>query len=242
MTMMTFVEKKMSFRNVILIGLDGFGSNQLDAFEPVFLSTLFRQNLKNVLPIISAPNWASIVTGETPQRHGIFSNDVDKVGEDYPSTIFADVDGHTALFSDWPLLEKMCNDVDFVEKYQSFQKAAKYFVNNRPTFMMIHNDSIDAAGHKHGYNSIACRHAAHKTDKQIQRFFNTILDVDKQTLIIVCSDHGGFRRKHNYNNVNKLAKTTRDRLTNVPLLCSNRFAKRLWSNLEIHDFILNSFE
>ena len=64
---------------VILIGVDGLGGESVDRAECPNLRLLMRRGswtlkARGVMPTVSAPNWASVLTGAGPEQHGITSN------------------------------------------------------------------------------------------------------------------------------------------------------------------------
>ena len=108
-------------KRVILIGIDGVSAEGLQYSDTPVIDSLIRQGTlslktRGVMPTVSAPNWASILSGAGPEQHGVTSNDWSLSNQGFDPTV-KDADGYfatlftlirqqkptavTAMFYDW---------------------------------------------------------------------------------------------------------------------------------------------
>ena len=227
-----FIQNSFS-KNVILIGCDGFGQIYLQnstSFLPAF-SRLYKEgttfktgNARNQFPTVSAPNWATILTGQDPMMSGIVSNEWlpnqrpnytngfvnSGVGEIIPDTIWRMIKNQNKSMTtgaflswDWPKYLIKEGDVDYyfgvTENDTVVMDVFGEFLRNGslPTYSFIHLDQIDHAGHKYGWGSSGYYNATKNVDKFIGSVLNIVESLN-DILVIVTADHGGWRTHHDY--------------------------------------------
>ena len=157
---------------VILIGVDGLGGEAVDRADCPNLRALMRRGAwtlkaRGVIPTVSAPNWASVLTGAGPEQHGITSNGWFKkqTGLKLP-TIFAWLRqqrpaARSAVFHDWNDIAKLVEPgvPDVVEHHRgsarTMHAARAYWLANQPDLMFVHLLDTDIVGHVRGWNSRA---------------------------------------------------------------------------------------
>src|SRR5262245_11547419 len=66
--------------HVLVIGIDGLGAAGLRAAKAPAIHSLIAEgahalSARGVIPTVSSPNWASMIMGAGPERHGVTSND-----------------------------------------------------------------------------------------------------------------------------------------------------------------------
>jgi hypothetical protein len=212
---------------VIIIGIDGLGGESLGRANCPTLRSLMRRGAwtlkaRGVMPTVSAPNWASILTGAEPEQHGISSNGwFKKVAAFQPAcsgerrpvpTIFALLrqqrpSARGAVFHEWGdfarLVEAGVPDVIEHRKgaAQTMTAALQYWRVNQPDLMFIHLLTADLAGHFWGWNSGHYLRALQKADFLIGQLLATLEQQGQlhETFILVTSDHGGSGHNHGRN-------------------------------------------
>jgi len=77
-----------------------------------------------------------------------------------------------------------------------------FFIKNMKStdVAFVHLDSMDQAGHAHGWGSPKYIEAVHHVDRSIGRILSAIKrDTGNDWLVLLTSDHGGFGREHGIN-------------------------------------------
>ena len=116
-------------KHVILIGIDGVSAEGFQYANTPVLDNLIKQGAisiktRGVMPTVSAPNWATILSGAGPEQHGVTSNEWSLVNLGFEPTA-KDADGYftsiftlirkqipnavTAMFYDWDWLGTYVN-------------------------------------------------------------------------------------------------------------------------------------
>lgn len=210
-------------KHVIVVGFDGFGAYALPKADVPHLKGLIAigahtTQARSVLPSSSAVNWASMLMGASPSIHG-YTEWGSKTPEIPSSTltennIFPSI--FTAIKRDNPkaklaavyswegigyLLEKPIMDVNIATKgdeEQTVVRAAEVIKNEKPTFLFIHFDQPDGAGHTYGHDSPGYYEELKRVDQRLGGIQKAIKDarIEKETLLIVLADHGGIDKGH----------------------------------------------
>jgi len=166
------------------------------------------------------PSHTSMITGVTPQKHGInFNKDVPEEELRYPNypTIFelAKKKGYsTALAAgkskfialcrpktvDYPLMPSA--KASFTDA-EVATKASEGLREHQPQVMLVHFAGGDKAGHAIGWGSEPQIEALEEIDKGVGKVIGTLkeLNLYETTLIIVTADHGGAARSHGQGDV-----------------------------------------
>ena len=210
-------ENETGISRVILIGVDGGGAFFREADTPnmdrIFKNGAVSYTVVTSNPTISAQCWGSMLHGVTPEFHGltngIVSNTPYPNDSPFPS-IFRVIhenrpEAKLASFCHWnPVNIGIIEDNIGVVKDSAGNDAAvtdlacAYLEKNDPTFLFVHFDDCDGAGHKYGYGGPEHLAQLKTTDAYVQKIYETcekkgILD---DTLIIVTADHGGSGKSH----------------------------------------------
>ena len=169
-------------------------------------------SLRKTIPS-SGPNHASIATGVTPQKHGVTSNDNTGSGNfaTYPTWLKRVVDakpGATAVFAyTW------ANDADMgpadgvtflagTDAGNATAMATRLASADAPDATMYFIDGPDAAGHATSFFPMSAEYKAAlaAADGYIGQCLAAITNratfADEDWLVIVTSDHGGYRNMH----------------------------------------------
>ena len=160
---------------------------------------------------ITLPSHTSMLTGVTPDKHGIHYND-DKP-ENKPEfplvpTVFelARKQGHTTAVAagkskfrafdapgalDWRAIKEQ-SDAEVASA------AAAIIREHRPDLMFVHFPDCDRAGHKIGWGTPEQLEAAGHADEALGEVLKALDDehLIDSTLIILSADHGGAGRTH----------------------------------------------
>ena len=210
--------------HVVIIGCDGFGSIGFTATNAPVLHKLMREgaytlHARGVLPTVSSPNWASMIMGAGPAQHGITSNDWQTnsfeiapiavgSGGIFP-TIFGLIREHKpkakiACVHDWDgfarLLEPQAPDL--IENVKgspaTARRAIEVIQQMKPTFLFIHFDDVDHAGHKFGWKSPEYFEAVEEIDGLVGNLLAALTEagIRDRTVVIMTADHGGKGTSH----------------------------------------------
>lgn len=160
---------------------------------------------------ITLPSHTSMLTGMTPEKHGIrWNNDDPRARPEYPQvpTLFelAKKQGRTTAVAagkskfrvfarpgalDWKFIKEASDD-------EVASAAAAFIREHQPQVLFVHFPDCDRVGHAVGWGTPEQIDAVSHADKA----FGQVLDaLDEQkltarTLIIVTADHGGNGRTH----------------------------------------------
>ena len=213
-----------SAQHVVVIGCDGFGSLGFTPTNAPVLHKLMREGSytlhdRGVMPTSSSPNWASMIMGAGPEQHGITSNDWETnkfeiapvavgSGGIFP-TIFGLLreqkpKAFIACVHDWDGFGRLIEPrvPDLLENVKGSPAAADRAIEvirqRKPTFLFIHFDDVDHAGHTFGWKSAEYFQAVQQIDGLIDKVLAALNDagIRKQTVVIMTADHGGKEKSH----------------------------------------------
>lgn len=205
-------DTRFEYENVVIFGVDGggafFNADSTPNCMKIFQNGAISHTTKTSYPSISAQCWGSMLHGVLPKFHGRTNDNTSKEKFDpespYPS-IFrilraAKPDAELVSFCNWSNINYgIIEDNIGVEKVNQSpdedltNKALSYLSNHTPNLLFIAWDSVDAAGHSHGYGSEQHKLAMNNVDKMIYQLYSAMekkgmLD---NTLFILSADHGG---------------------------------------------------
>jgi predicted AlkP superfamily pyrophosphatase or phosphodiesterase len=210
--------------HVLVIGCDGFGSLAIAPTNTPVLHQLMREGswtlrARGVMPTSSSPNWASMIMGAGPEQHGVTSNDWETnkfefaplavgSGGMFP-TIFGQLreqKPHSviACVHDWDgfgrLLERRAMDLieNVTNSPATAKRACEVIRQRKPTFLFVHFDAIDHAGHNSGWKAPEYFQTVAEVDALIGDLL-TALDqagIRESTAVLVTADHGGKGKSH----------------------------------------------
>ena len=211
-------------KRVILIGIDGMGTDAFQFARTPHLDSLVADGAvslkaRGVMPTVSMPIWGSILTGASPEQHGMTSNSwrkdnytIDATLKDpegfFPSiyTIMREQisEAETAIFYDWEGLGNIFNPkyLDVVQLTRGFdetmEKAIPYILEGEPEFVFLYIGHPDEVGHEHGYASKEYYESIEHVDSAVGGLIQELKreDMYAESHIIVLSDHGGVGFGH----------------------------------------------
>lgn len=213
-------------QHVAVIGIDGLSVDGVRAAQASRLQSLMSNaawtlEARGVMPTLSSPNWESMITGSSPEQHGITSNGYFRHKIEFqPSCIDAEgrfptifeilrqqrPSSRIAVIHDWDgfadLLEKRVPDVLQHERgpEKTTEAALKEWNEHKPTLLFVHLDNVDHAGHESGWGSKDYLDAVKVADRCAGRLLDALL-ATPDTLVLVTSDHGGKGRNHGKNTI-----------------------------------------
>ena len=200
-----------TYKHVIVVGIDGAGAFIKDAdtphFDRIFADGAVTYQALASNPTISAECWGSMLLGVGPEVHkltnGIVSSTPYPTDSPFPSLFrrIRDVmpDAELGSYCDW-------NPITYgiVESDRNVSSATArdseltpvicdYIRAKKPAFLFIQMDSVDGAGHGHGYGSEAHLRRIHEVDEYVDAIHKAAEDAGMldETLFMVIADHGG---------------------------------------------------
>ena len=199
------------YEHVVVIGIDGAGAFIKDAdtpdFDRIFENGAVTYTALASNPTISAECWGSMLLGVGPEVHGLNNGIVSTtpypVDSPFPS-LFRRIrekmpEAELGSYCDW-------NPITFgiVENNLGVSSATArddelmpvicdYIREKKPVFLFTQLDSVDGAGHRHGYGSVEHIKRIHEVDVLINDAYTAVKDAGilESTLFIVIADHGG---------------------------------------------------
>ena len=200
-----------TYKHVVVIGIDGAGAFIREAdtphFDRIFAGGAVTYDALASNPTISAECWGSMLLGVGPEVHGLTNGIVSSTP--YPTdspfpSLFRRIrevmpSAELGSYCDW-------NPITFgiVENNQNVSTATArdteltpmicdYIRTKKPDFLFCHMDSVDGAGHGHGYGSEKHLQRIHEVDALVNDVYTAVSDAGmlEETLFIVIADHGG---------------------------------------------------
>lgn len=211
-------------KHVILIGIDGLSAEAFQYANTPVMNSLIRQGAlsvktRGVMPTVSAPNWATVLSGAGPEQHGVTSNDWGLLNQGFEPTA-KDADGYftsvftlirkqmpkavTAMFYDWEWLgtfvnKKLITKEQYIQGHVMITSVAlNYLKNEKPLFTFIYYGLPDETGHSKGFGTKEYYQSINDIDTEIGKLLEGIREykMDKNTTLIITSDHGGIGFGH----------------------------------------------
>ena len=218
--------------HVILIGLDGMASSDLNLEEMPVLASLMDEGCwtlkkRSVLPSASAINWASMFMGvgtelhgyttwgsKTPElesrvvnEHGICPTMFSLLDEQRP-------DSEIGCIYDWGTIKCLIDSlsVDYCAKSDKTDStslcvlAENYIKEKKPNLLALCWDHPDHEGHKYGWGSEEYHRKMVELDGYIARVIQAAKDagIYDDTVFIVTADHGGLGHRHGKISLNEM--------------------------------------
>lgn len=210
--------------HVLVVGCDGLGATAVTPETMPVAHQLMREGAwtlraRGVMPTSSSPNWASMIMGAGPEQHGITSNDWETNkfeiaptatnGAGYFPTIFSVLreqhpKAKIACLYDWGgfgrLLEPGAPNIleNVPGTTNTARRACEILLKDKPNLLFLQFDTIDHAGHTHGYGSPEYLETVRAVDGLIGELLASLeqAGIRQQTVVLVTSDHGGKAKGH----------------------------------------------
>ena len=211
-------------QHLVIIGCDGFGSISIQRTNTPVLHQLMEHgaytlHARGVMPTSSSPNWASMIMGAGPEQHGVTSNEWETNKFDIiptaigPRGMFPTIFGllrqqrpqaWIACIHDWDGFGRLLEPgvADLLENVKgspaTARRAIEVIHRHKPTFLFIHFDSVDHAGHEFGWLSAEYFQAVAQMDGLIGQVLRALANagIERETIVIMTADHGGKGKSH----------------------------------------------
>ena len=206
--------------HVVIISIDGMRPDRMlyanmPAVRGMLAKGAYSFWAKTTAVSVTLPSHVSMLTGVTPQKHGISwnSDDLPFLETVYPRrpTIMemARAAGYsTAMAAGKTKFSTLAKPgtVQFCalpEKHHesnrfAVEAAEKIIIEHKPDLLFIHFPDVDATGHGYGWDSREQLEAIESTDHDLQRIFDALAKagIAEHTTIIISADHGGAGKTH----------------------------------------------
>jgi predicted AlkP superfamily pyrophosphatase or phosphodiesterase len=209
--------------NLVLILVDGFRPDairqaKLPNIQAFIKSGCSTMKAQTIVPSLTLPAVASMLTGLPVEQHGITWNEYEPMrGFLKAPTVFEiaslAVGKLGAVFlnkekllhvakPDRGLLVQVCSVTDPTCNAQKIATdvitAYRTSTEGKPSMFLIHLADPDVAGHEKGWMSRPYLHALESTDRAIGTIVKGFHDLGlyKRTTFIITSDHGGHDKTH----------------------------------------------
>lgn len=207
-------ERRPPVRHVVIISEDGLRPDALMGVRPPIHETIMKRaafslRAQTIRRASTLPSHAAMLSGFDVDDHGLFWNSwKPERGHIQVPTIFDATEkggGVSAAFVGKKKLAHIAHPgtVDKFSRPGYFckkvvEEAARYFVEKRPQLEFIHFSDPDDLGHSEGWMSHPQLDAIRQTDKCLGTLLDAVAEagLDKDTLFIISSDHGGHGHNH----------------------------------------------
>lgn len=205
---------------VVVISIDGLRPDAIAAANAATLLRLIAEGAatltaQSVVPSLTLPSHASMLTGVTPSRHGIlFNDDVSSQSQPLEMSTFVDLTnqaGYTgALFMGKSKLRLLVHpnslttasipptgQIWLADQVTSQMLAYLSGVTTKPSLIVIHLPDVDLKGHEFGWLSAEYMDAVRHVDDDVARIWQGLRQAYGADLtLIVTADHGGTDHGH----------------------------------------------
>lgn len=211
-------------KHVILIGLDAMSARGVQRAETPNFNYMIENGAVSIQarcirPTSSSQNWMSMVSGATPEMHGVTDNDWEPETKIIPPalqnkkglfpTIFDHIkeqrpDAKVYMYYEWTGQDRMY-DVSVVDKAvtgldydQTLTQAIDAFFQDKPEFLFVSINETDHIGHEAGHESQKYLDTIHHFDSIIGGLVKRLEETGliNETVLIVTADHGGLGFSH----------------------------------------------
>jgi len=203
------MEKKYS--HVIVVGIDGAGAfiEKADTpnFDRIFANGAVTYGALASKPTISAECWGSMLLGVGPEVHKLTNGKVDSdpypIDSPFPS-LFRRInevmpDAELGSYCEWsPITTGIVESnikvaTDCKSDTELTPIICDYIKEKKPNFLFIQMDSVDGAGHGHGYGSKEHLDRINVVDGFLNDIYNATVEagIIEDTLFMAIADHGG---------------------------------------------------
>jgi arylsulfatase A-like enzyme len=204
--------------HVVIVTIDGLRPDAITEADMPRLTRLLRESAASRTalapdPYLTLPSHLAIVTGQTPARHGVRSNQ--ELSREFAgATLFTAVHGaggRTGLYMGKHKLTALAprGSADVVagprkgdhgwDAGASPQLAAKFaadFPRERYALAFVHLREPDEVGHDAGWMTAPYRAAVAEADRALAVVLRAIADSGLPTTVFVTADHGGEGTDH----------------------------------------------
>ena len=206
--------------HVVVISVDGLRPDAIEEFDAQVIQHLMAEgtyslDATTILPSKTLPSHTSMLTGTTPDQHGITwnSEEMKEHGHVATPTIFASAKHaglHTAAFFSKSKFQhlQVPGTLDYSQApggwpgkwraERTVDDVRAYLERHRPNLLFVHLGEPDFVGHAAGWMSTPYGWAVREADKQIGALLaatDAAFGAHNYTVILT-ADHGGHGRNH----------------------------------------------
>lgn len=205
-----------TYKHVILVGIDGAGNfyrhTEAPTIRRIMAEGAGTDYCLTTVPTDSAQCWGSMLMGVSARLHGLHNDKLSAakgtLATDEHPTLFRMIreampDARLGSFSNWrPINYGLVDDpatvLDSDEDEALTDRICAYVKAEKPTFLFIQLDSVDGAGHTHGYGLPGHLSQITVADGYAARIEEAAREAGilEDTLFIITTDHGGYGRGH----------------------------------------------
>lgn len=204
------------YEHIIVVAIDGGGAflkeTPTPCFDKIFANGAVTYQALSSRPTISAECYGSMLTGTGPEIHG-FTNAIlwstpNDINSPNPS-LFRRIrevmpEAELGSYCDWnPITHGIVENNlgvshDTARDTELTPIVCDYIREKKPTFLFVQLDSVDGAGHTHGYGTPQHLNRITEVDLLVNDIYNAVGDAGilEDTLFMVITDHGGFETTH----------------------------------------------
>jgi arylsulfatase A-like enzyme len=207
------MNRTVDVRRVILVVLDGLRPDAIDTFGLTHIASLAARgastyDARTVAPSVTAAAMATLLTGQTPQRHGVLSDrfhiprrrgPVDPLprvlaAAGYPTEVF--IGALPPLYGG--LASRIARHLGVgrtrcagAGAREILTEATAALTTQRRGFFVLHWPDADRAGHDHGWMSAEYASGARALDAATGELADLVALDGAHTLLVALADHGG---------------------------------------------------
>ena len=207
-----------TYKHVVVVGIDGAGNfYRKDENCAPNIRKFMEQGYScdmclTAVPTDSGQCWSTMLMGVTSKIHGIHNDKISaatqSLATDEHPTLYRIIresmpDAVLGCFSNWnPINYGLVDDEQTTkatgEDEGLCERICEYVKTQKPNFLFIQFDSVDGAGHAHGYGSPLHLNQINICDGYAGRIYEAYREAGilEDTLFIVTTDHGGYGRGH----------------------------------------------
>lgn len=201
-------------RRAIIVSMDGARPDGILQAETPTITRLWKRGAytfraQTTFPSVTLPSHASMLTGLSPDRHGMQQNSW-RPGNPTVAveTIFSLAKSHGLKTAMVVAKEKFGflvrpGSLNHLEVGKApapdvARQALAYLRSERPHLLFLHFGDADRAGHRHGWMSPEYLKALKTVDQGVEILLRTLEEAGlvRETLLIVTADHGGHDFTH----------------------------------------------
>jgi predicted AlkP superfamily pyrophosphatase or phosphodiesterase len=205
---------RAAIRHVVIISEDGLRPDALAGVRPpvheqILKRAAYSLKARTIRKASTLPSHAAMLSGFDVKEHGLYWNSwKPERGFILVPTVFDAAEkagGSAVAFVGKKKLNHITRpgSVDLFSRPGYFCRkvvddATQYFVQKRPQVEFIHFSDPDDLGHSDGWMSNPQLEAIRETDKCLGTLLTAVAaaGLDRDTLFIISSDHGGHGRNH----------------------------------------------
>ena len=205
--------------HVVVISIDGLRPDAIDRFELRAIQRLAAggreaANARTIFPSKTLPSHTSMLTGRTPEHHGItWNSESDARGNVQVPTVFEvarDRGLSTAAFFSkakfrhleregaYDYWQAPASNADNWMATRTVADAVQYLQHRRPNLLFVHIGDADYAGHALGWMGFFYGLAVRRADAGVERLIEAADDAygAGNYTVILTADHGGHDHTH----------------------------------------------